>query len=231
MPGKKLAVLIIPIAILGAVALYLGHVACSHAQEALPATSLPEPQLEGDMSLEECLAVRRSLRSYDDRPLTMDEISQVLWAAQGITVDWGARTAPSAGGLFPLKLFLFTGDVEGLDAGVYYYDPNTHALGLVAEGDFLTELSSAALDQASVATAPAVLVITAIPSITEAKYGDRSMRYIDTETGAVCQNVYLQCEALGLGAVAVGAFHDDRVAELTQNEVEPRLIMPFGARG
>lgn len=211
-------------------ALMLFHTTACHAQDRSDFILLPDPALTGELSIEECLAARRSVRSYADRPLTMQEISQVLWAAQGITSDWGGRTAPSAGALYPMKIFLVAGEVENLDAGVYLYDPLAHALDPVRDGDYRDELMAAAVDQACVGAAPASLVISAIPSITEVKYGDRSMRYIDNEAGAVCENVYLQCQALGLGTVCIGAFYDDQVADICSPEVVPRLIMPFGAR-
>ncbi|MCX6645863.1 MAG: SagB/ThcOx family dehydrogenase [bacterium] len=189
---------------------------------------LPDPVLDSDFSLEETLLSRRSVRSYDDRPLNLEIVSQLLWAAQGITTDWGGRTAPSAGALYPMVIYLVAGDVEGLDPGVWEYDPVSHSISLIREGDLRLELMGAALGQGPVGDAPATLILSAIPSITEVKYGDRSMRYIDTEVGAICQNVYLQCETLGLGTVAMGAFDDDLVAETVGTSASVRLIMPVG---
>ena len=189
---------------------------------------LPEPVKQSDMSIEECLAARRSVREYGDRALSVDEVSQLLWAAQGITADWGARTAPSAGGLFPIRLFVAVRDVDGIDPGSWEYLPREHSVRLVKPGDITADLCAAALDQECVAHGQIVLIISAIPSITEAKYGDRSMRYIDTEVGAVCENIYLQCEALDLGTVSVGAFYDDEIAEIVGTDNAVRLIMPVG---
>jgi SagB-type dehydrogenase family enzyme len=189
---------------------------------------LPDPVLDSDFSLEETLLSRRSVRSYSDLPLNLEVVSQLLWAAQGITADWGGRTAPSAGALYPIVIYLVAGDIEGLDPGVWEYDPASHSISLIREGDLRIELMGAALAQAPIGDAPATLILSAIPSITEAKYGDRSMRYIDTEVGAICQNVYLQCESLGLGTVAIGAFEDDFVAETVGTSASVRLIMPVG---
>jgi len=189
---------------------------------------LPDPILESDLSFEEILAARRSVREYGDRSLTIDEISQLSWAAQGITADWGARTAPSAGGLFPVRIFIIARDIDGITDGSWEYDPHDHSLTSVKTGDLSAELQSAALDQESIGNGQAVIAITAIPSIIEARYGDRSMRYIDTETGAVCQNIYLMCENLDLGTVAVGAFHDEQVAEIIGTTNDVRLLMPIG---
>jgi len=192
---------------------------------------LPDPSLESQNSIEEMLASRRSVRDYADRALTLDEISQVLWAAQGITNERGFRTAPSAGALYPLVLNLVVENVEGLTDGVWEYSPEGHTISLVIEGTLLGDLSEAALGQSPVSDASAVLVITAIPEITRARYGDRTMRYVDQEVGCVCQSVYLQCESLGLGTVAIGAFYDDDVAGIINTNAEPRLLMPIGATG
>jgi SagB-type dehydrogenase family enzyme len=192
--------------------------------------SLPEPRVAGEMSLEECLAARRSVRSYGARALTLSEVSQVLWAAQGITDAHGHRTAPSAGALYPVKLYLAVGEVSGLSPGLYEYHPDGHALTLVKEGDPRRDLTQAALSQQCVGAAKACLVIAAVPSVTEAKYGGRAMRYIDNEAGCICQNIYLQCQALGLGTVCIGAFDDTWVAEVVGTDAEPRILMPFGPR-
>ena len=191
---------------------------------------LPEPSIEGTVSLEECLKSRASVREYDDRALTLQEISQILWAAQGITRNWGGRTAPSAGALYPIRLYLAVENVDGLDVGSWEYDPHEHSLKMVKEGELLWELKNAALGQECVGNAPVVLLIAAFPEITRAKYHDRTMRYVDTEVGCICQSVYLQCETLGLGTVAVGAFTDEMVSEIISTEADPRLLMPIGSR-
>ena len=199
------------------------------AQSDTPMTiKLPDPVKQSEVSLEECLAARRSVREYGDRPLTIDEVSQLLWAAQGITADWGARTAPSAGGLFPIRVFVAVRDVDGIDPGSWEYLPREHSIRFVKSGDIADDLCAAALDQECVAHGQIVLIISAIPSITEAKYGDRSMRYIDTEVGAVCENIYLQCESLDLATVSVGAFYDAEIAEIIGTDNSVRLIMPVG---
>ncbi len=205
-----------------------GGSAMSQSESGATVIQLPEPSLSGDVSLEECLASRRSVRKFEDRSLTLEEISQILWSAQGITADWGARTAPSAGALFPIRLYLAVRDVETLTQGSWEYDPENHSLKLVKEGDLHFDLTAAALGQSFVGEAQAVLIIAAIPEITMARYGNRSMRYIDQEVGCICQNVYLQCGSLGLGTVAVGAMDDNHIAEIVSTKAEPRLIMPIG---
>jgi SagB-type dehydrogenase family enzyme len=211
-----------------ALACATGGTAMSQSETGDTVIKLPEPSLEGTLSVEECLSSRRSVRSYGARALTLDEASQLLWAAQGITADWGGRTTPSAGALYPLFIYVVVRNVEGLRQGSWEYDPKEHSLRLVKEGDLLGRLADAALGQACVRDARAALVITAVPEITEARYGDRSMRYIDQEVGCVCQSVYLECESLGLGTVAIGAFYDDDVSAVIGTDALSRLIMPLG---
>jgi SagB-type dehydrogenase family enzyme len=191
---------------------------------------LPAPDTTGGMPVEAALQARRSVREYADQPLPLPALSQILWAAQGVTSPQGYRTAPSAGALYPLEVLVAAGDVEGLGSGVYRYRPGSHSLVLITAGDPRPALAAAALDQAAVRDAPAVLIIAAIPARTTAKYGDRGMRYVDMEAGHASQNVYLQAESLGLATVAIGAFMDEGIAAaagLEPGEV-PRSLMPVG---
>jgi SagB-type dehydrogenase family enzyme len=200
------------------------------AQDIMNILKLPEPDKTGGLPLSICMSARRSVRSYGSRSLTLNEVSQLLWAAQGITSESGGRTAPSAGALYPLEIYLVAGNVRDLAPGVYRYEPRGHQLRIVSEGDARGELQAAALNQKSIGSAAIDIVITAIPSITEVKYGDRTERYIDIEVGAVAQNVYLMCESLGLGAVAMGAFEDIKVGVALGTDAEPRLIIPVGVK-
>ena len=131
---------------------------------------LPEPRYEGSVSVEHALITRRSVRNYKNEPLTLTEISQLLWAAQGITTPRGYRTAPSAGALYPLETYVVAGNVEELVAGIYKYLYHEHALVQTVAGDKRTELSHAALNQGSIARAPAVLLFCAIYSRITGKY-------------------------------------------------------------
>lgn len=176
--------------------------------------SLPSPRQDSDFSIERALRERRSVREFGKTTLTQDEVSQLLWAAQGITSRDGMRTAPSAGALYPLELYLVAGMVRDLDPGVYKYMSGGHKLVKIIAGDQRHKLASAAHGQDCVADAAAVLVVTAVEQRTTGKYGSRGGRYVHIETGHAAQNVFLQAAALGLGAVVVGAFEDDRVGEL-----------------
>ena len=191
---------------------------------------LPSPDTTGGMPVEAALQGRRSVRQFADRPLPIQDLSQILWAAQGVTGLQGYRTAPSAGALYPLEILVAAGEVEGLGSGVYRYRPGSQSLVPVSAGDPRAALSSAALDQAAVRDAPAVLIIAAVPARTTAKYGERGSRYVDMEAGHASQNVYLQAQSLGLGTVAIGAFMDGEVAAvagLDPGEI-PRYLMPVG---
>ncbi|KLK88308.1 nitroreductase [Methanoculleus sediminis] len=194
------------------------------------AITLPEPREKGNVSVEEALWGRRSVRVYADVPFALADAGQVLWAAQGITDDRGYRTAPSAGGLYPLEVYLVAGGVMGLEPGVYHYRPGEHLLVRVGAGDRRAVLQAAAVNQTSVGDAPATIVIAAIPERTTAKYGERGTRYVYMEAGHAAENVYLQAEALDHATVVIGAFDEDRVREtlaLPENTT-PLYLMPVG---
>lgn len=206
----------------------------SPAPEGLETSSirieLPLPAGESDVSLEESLVRRRSVRDYTDEPLTLAEVSQLLWAAQGVTGERGGRTAPSAGALYPLEVHLVAGEVVDLQPGVYRYAPADHELIGVLEGDLRADLARLVATDRPVQEAPATIVLTAIYSRTTRKYGDRGIRYVHLEAGHAAQNVYLQAAAMNLGTVTLGAFDDDELAatlKLPKHE-EPLCVMPVG---
>jgi SagB-type dehydrogenase family enzyme len=185
---------------------------------------LPPPRTDGEVSLERALQERRSVRSFTREGLTPEELGQLLWAGQGITADWGGRTAPSAGALYPLEVY------AALPDALYRYLPEGHRAQVVSAIDVRGALAVAALGQEAVAGAAAVLVIAAVPARTEAKYGNRAERYVHLEAGHAAQNVLLQAVALGLTAVPVGAFSDEDVARvlgLDRGEV-PLYLIPVG---
>ncbi|HOI13510.1 MAG TPA: SagB/ThcOx family dehydrogenase [Methanoculleus sp.] len=194
------------------------------------AVTLPEPRTEGDVSVEEALSARRSVRVYAEVPLTLADVGQVLWAAQGVTDDRGYRTAPSAGALYPLEVYLVAGSVMGLEAGVYHYRPGEHQLIRVSGGDVRAALQAAAVNQTPIADAPATVVIAAVPGRTTAKYGERGMQYVYMEAGHAAENVYLQAEAINLSTVAIGAFDDDGVREVLKlpENTTSLYLMPVG---
>ena len=199
----------------------------AHAQEEV---ILPKPTMSGNNSFEQLLTQRRSSREFRDDALNLKQLGQLLWAAQGITHGVGYRTAPSAGALYPMELYIVAGKVDGLTAGVYHYYPHEHKLLNTYDGDLRNVLANAALHQPWVKQAPVVLVIAAKYARTTRKYGKRGIRYVHIESGSVAQNVYLQAAALGLGTVVVGAFDDDSVAKILRlaDDDEPLILMPIG---
>lgn len=193
---------------------------------------LPAAESEQEMSVEDALRQRRSIREFSRDGLALEDVSELLWAAQGSTSRRGFRTAPSAGALYPLELYIVAGDVAGLSPGVYRYRPEKHDLVLVVSGDRRKPLASAALGQNWVRRAPAVLVITGVYERTTAKYGQRGRRYVHMEVGHAAQNVYLEATAKGLGTVMVGAFDDEQVQKVLSlpADHEPLGLMPIGQR-
>ena len=199
----------------------------ANASKTIP---LPEPRYAGNVSVEQALRERRSVRSYKDSPLDMTEISQVLWSAQGITSARGFRTAPSAGALYPLELYLIAGNVKNLSPAIYKYSHREHALREIVSGDRRSDLSRAALRQGSIRKAPAVLLFCAVYERTTGKYGQRGIRYVHMEVGHAAQNVCLQAIALGLHTAVIGAFRDTEVkaiANLPADE-QPLYFVPVG---
>jgi len=189
---------------------------------------LPAAQLTGSVSLEKVLSARRSVRDYKDSALRLSEVAQLLWAAQGITADWGGKTAPSAGATYPLEIYAVVGDVEGLEPGVYHYISGSHSLKKTVEGDLREQLSASALGQRCVAEAPVTVVVTAVFDRTTRRYGERGIRYVHMEVGHVGQNVCLQAKTLGLSTVMIGAFRDEAVKGVLKLKEEPLYLIPVG---
>jgi SagB-type dehydrogenase family enzyme len=170
------------------------------------------------------------VREFGRDAISLEETSQILWAAQGITHPAGYRTAPSAGALYPLEIVLIAGNVASLATGIHRYDPRAHALDAGANGDRRAAIAGAALAQGWIADAAVVLVVAAVEERTTKKYGRRGIRYIHIEAGHAAQNVYLQAAALGLGTTIVGAFDDDavtQIADLRPGET-PLCLLPIG---
>jgi len=205
------------------------------APAALPAAApvaLPPPDTAGKLPLEKALATRRSLREFAPGGLTLAQVSQLAWAAQGVTSPDGKRTAPSARAVYPLVVYLVANDVTGLPRGLYRYEPKAHALAPVASGDQGPGVAAATGRQPFVAAAPLVFVVTGDSALAASKFGARAERWVAMETGFVVQNVYLEATALGLGTVMVGGFD---VAALQRGLAlpsghEPYAVLPVGRR-
>ena len=196
--------------------------------------ALPTPIVDGPLSVEAAVQRRRSCREFADRTLTLAQAGQILWAAQGVTdTERGRRAAPSAGARYPLELAIVAGQVAGLASGLYHYRPAEHTLDLVRSGDQRQALARLAASQLWLADAAIILVICAVFERTMARYGDRGRRYVYLDAGIAVENACLQAEALGLGAVVVGAFDDEAVARLLAlpRDPAPLLLLPVGQPG
>jgi SagB-type dehydrogenase family enzyme len=173
--------------------------------------------MAGSMSIEEAIAARRSVREFTGEALTTRQISQLCWAAQGVTDEHrGFRASPSAGALYPVELYVVTAN------GVSHYRSRGHRLKTHLAGDRRMALQAAALHQQAIGDAPACFVIAAVIERTARKYGARAERYCFVEAGHIAQNILLQATALGLGGVPIGAYEDDEVARV--------LKLPRGQR-
>jgi SagB-type dehydrogenase family enzyme len=192
---------------------------------------LPLPIEKGTLSLEEIIVTRRSERTFRGNPLNLNEVGQMLWSAQGITLQSrGYKAVPSAGATFPLEIYVVAGRVNRLQPGLYKYIPQTHSLVKTIDGDLRQSLSDVALSQHMIIHAPASFVITADYERTARRYGERATRYVHMEVGHAGQNLNLQAISLGYGAVMVGAFQDENVKKvlgLPENE-QPLYIIPVG---
>ena len=191
---------------------------------------LPEPKKNGSVSIEKALANRRSVRSYSSEPVSLNELSQLLWAAQGITNKSGFRTAPSAGALYPLKLYIIAKNVKSLKKGTYKYIPSGHKLIKVKPNTNIEKVFKGALSQWSIKDASLNIIFGADFSVTEEKYKNRARQYVYQEAGHAAQNVYLQAESLEIGTVVIGAFYKNEIKSavgMEDNET-PICIMPVG---
>lgn len=190
-----------------------------------------EPRIKGSISVEEAIKRRRSRRTFTNDPILLTEISQLCWAAQGITEpSTKFRSAPSAGALYPLEIFLAIGNSD-LESGIYQYSCKEHSLICIKKGDYRSQLSNASLDQECIQNAALNFVITAIYERSIMRYKSRGKeRYVHMEAGHVAQNIYLQAESIGLGTVAIGAFYDNSVQEIISmpSEYIPIYILPVG---
>jgi SagB-type dehydrogenase family enzyme len=194
---------------------------------------LPGPRYKSTVSVEEAILKRRSIRSYLDKPLKLEEISQLLWSAQGITDNIRKfRAAPSAGALYPLETYIVVGNVSSLEKGIYKYDPFNHEIIKTKGGDYRNDLSLASLGQSCVRNGAVSIVFAAVYDRITKRYGERGIAYTYMEAGHAAQNVYLQAQALELGTVVVGAFVDDRVKNVVgmKEDETPLYILPVGRR-
>ena len=190
--------------------------------------SLSQPDFSEPADLWHCLARRRSERDTSQDPLSGEELSKILWAAQGITARAGIyllRTAPSAGALYPFETYLYVHKVEGLSAGIYHFNVAEFRLARLKEGDFNQLITTAGLGQPVIRKAAVVIIWTAMMLRCMEKYRERAVRYIPMDLGHVCQNVQLAATALGLGSCPIGAFYDDEMNKLVGVDGEDETVL------
>jgi len=196
---------------------------------AIKRIKLPQPRYDSNVSIEHALLKRRSIRSYKADPLILAEISQLLWSAQGLTSS-RYRTAPSAGALYPLEVYIAAGNVTNLDTGIYKYYPRKHEIVNTTTGDKRPELCRAGLNQGSIRRAPVVILFCAVFERVTGSYGKRGIKYVHMEVGHAIENACLQAISLGLGSVVIGAFNDNDVQVIMELEPDeqPLLMLPVG---
>ncbi len=212
------------IALLTILFMLVGSVHLLYAEDAMEEIKLPKPKLKGSISLEEAIEKRRSVRSFFPQDLELEQISQLVWAAQGVTDRRGFRAAPSAGALYPLEVYVAT------KKGVFQYIPSEHKLVKKKKSDLRSELAAASWGQGFVREAPVSIIICAIYERVTSRYGERGVRYTDIEVGHAAQNVHLEAVALGLASVPLGAFNDNAVSALLglSEDERPLYIIPVG---
>ncbi len=197
------------------------------AEEAVPATvsatpaadgtiALPQPILKGTISLEEAIAQRRSIRGFSEEPITLEEVSQLLWAAQGITEpSKGLRAAPSAGATYPLEVYLIVNQSSNIEPGAYHYIPQGHKLERIPPPPGVEQHPL---------PAAATLVFTAVYERTSQKYGEQAPLFVHMEMGHAAENVLLQAVALGLAAVVNGIFNQKELAAVLNLPADQKLL-------
>ena len=191
--------------------------------------ALPDPVTAGGEAMRDVMASRRSVRHFTDEKVTLQELSQLLWAAQGVTNTKGWRTVPSAGAKFPIEIYVVADRVEGLEPGLYHYRVGAHELALIRSPAEKIDLQRACLNQASVSRAALDLIIMGVVWRVAEKYGEeRSERYVVVEGGAVMEHVSLEAHALGLGSVCVCGLEDDQVQQFVGTDTLPIAVMPVG---
>ena len=193
----------------------------------------PNPNLLS-ISLAETLERRRSIRRFKKESLSLEEVSTLLYYSLGVKgSSWGIplRMFPSAGALQPIEAYLQVNKVDGLNPGIYHYEPDEHILILLKKGDFKREMYLYTLQQDHVRDASINIILTLVLSRTQSKYGYRAYRYALLDTGHVGMNIYLVSTSMGLGTCAVGAYYDrdiDRLLDLDGVSETSMIIYPVG---
>ena len=196
--------------------------------------TLRSPASKGGEPIWEVISKRRSFREFSPRAIGLGELSQLLWATQGVTARaWGHdfRTVPSAGALYPIETYVLVNRVDDLLPGIYHYDVQRAELVLLKEGSFGRETARAGLGQELLVDAAAVLIWTAIVERSKWKYRQRAYRYIYMDAGHIGQNLYLAATGMNLGCCTVGAFFDEEVDRVIGVDGVEEISIYLGAVG
>ena len=224
------------IALVGLIVLAMAALALSDSSnsEGSGVVKLPAPRTDGGISVEKALSERRSIRSFKNESLTIDEVSQLLWAAQGVTDDKGHRTSPSAMASYPLEVYLLAGNVTDLPAGVYHYSPQGHNLSTIALGNKIAELFNSSVNGRADwrASAPAIFIVTDVFERINKVPGEDLSRFVHVEAGTASENLLLEVVSLGLGATYTAGFDENKTREylgLARGE-DPIAVIPVGRK-
>jgi len=227
MPGNKVVWMFAVVVLISVMLLQPSGL---YGQKSPQSIALPGVKPGAPGSFSDLMHRRRSIRTFAEGSMSLDQVSRIVFAAQGVTRQDFYRTVPSAGALYPLELFIVTGPVRELDRGVYRYSPEDHALVPMASGDRRKKLARQAYGQMWVAKAQVVVVLCTVYERVTGKYGQRGVRYAHIEAGCAAQNIALEGVNLGLGSTVVGAFNDGGVAEVIEasEDEKPLIVMPVG---
>lgn len=230
MRGRQLTFVMLMAIIIFALTVAYYHFHTYIFSSGYPIINLPNPAYSSNVSIEQALKTRRTIREYADKPITLHQLGQLLWAAQGITSPEGSRTAPSAGPTYPLELYVVAKNVTGLTAGVYHYVPALHSLEQLSTANKMNDIYIASSKQAPLLECPAAIIITGEYDRTIKKYGNRGVRYVQLEAGTAAENIELQAVSLHLGTVSMGGFSDAMIIKALDISptLTPLFIMPVG---
>ncbi|MFW9768824.1 MAG: SagB/ThcOx family dehydrogenase [Candidatus Thorarchaeota archaeon] len=195
---------------------------------------LPAPDVTDGPGLWETMRTRRSIRAYTLDPICLEDLSQILWATQGLTArigEYGLRTAPSAGALYPIETYLCANRVDSLETGLYHYNVEGHALELLKEGNFAKEVKDGALDQQVAERASVVFIWSAVLQRSKWKYLQRAYRYMFLDAAHIAQNLALAAQGLGLGSCQIGALYDDDLNRLLGLEPDEESVIYMSSVG
>jgi SagB-type dehydrogenase family enzyme len=195
---------------------------------------IKSPVQKGGKPLWETIGERRSIREFSNQPITFSDLSQLIWATQGITLNglgYDFRACPSAGALYPIETYVASNRVEGISAGIYHYHVKEAELSLIKGGNFGPDLNHAGLGQEMLEEAAAVFIWSAVIERSKWKYRERGYRYIYMDAGHIGQNLYLAAMALDLGCCTVGAFFDEDVDRIIGIDGKEEISVYLGAVG